>query len=262
MYYLISDVEAFGATQKLNPTVQLGATIIDYDIFCIAAKEGFIKLQSESLNEAEALKYVGVVSQFESYVLVEPKICLPLHEFESLVESCLVTDDNKTAICNILRTNYMIDHEEEARCKVEFWCHHMDKYEQITSNVYDETKTPQSQEVFNNFVEWSREICNGHKVQVCTDTAGFDVGRINNMITRPTSALSMNYLFVGQDGHPIYNSIMDVDSFADGICAALPEFRTLKHPEWPVEHNHSPKSDSAYIGLQHLFKLYTLSSNQ
>ena len=258
MHYLIVDVEAFGATQKLNPTTQIGATVIDYDKFQIAADEQFIKLESEKLNEADALAYVGIVSQFESYVLVEPKICLPLFEFEALVEKCIVTNENKSDITDVLRKNYMIDHEEEARCKLEFWNQHLQQYNKVCSHVYDVTKACQSHDVFNQFVEWARFVCKDRTVQVCTDTAGFDVGRLNNMITRPVSALSMNYLFLDDDGKPCYNSILDVDSFAEGVIAAIPEFKELKHPEWPIEHNHSPKCDSAYIGLQHLFKLYTI----
>ncbi len=161
----------------------------------------------------------------------------------------------------------------EERCYAEFWSKNKQLYDEVMASLLAaEAQKLNGTTLMVQFVQWVREnvsyLGGNSYVELCTDTAGFDIGFLNAYL--PVTTPSMNYLLT----EGVYNGITDVHSFAKGVAAMGHSMSLIKeddfkegtwaaaqmvvwgknNPNFPVftqTHSHNPMEDAGYIAEQY-----------
>lgn len=113
-----------------------------------------------------------------------------------------------------------------------------------------------------------RHFTNGKKVQLITDTAGFDASWINYYLPIPAEGSedppSVDFLFLDENGRTYYNPPLQVTPFFKGVgwryptsspflsaCMAL----GIPPRSFGVKHDHHAENDALLLGLRYMYIL-------
>jgi hypothetical protein len=248
------DVESLGSNLTYHHTSQIGAAVVDM----------------------ETGQLLGLFSEYikneEKIICSQTDVSLMLNDARDVIINSPNTQQAGWSVLDTVMSFFMKFSQIygfEERCRREFWDLFPQRKAETLQQIYAPNTLTEAQAI-RKLVAWAREVCEGCKVKVVTDTSGFDIGRLDKMFPLPSQkedAPSMNYLFLDNDGNPAYQGIEQVTSFAKGISSALTisnppglgSFELACHalgvevPVFEVSHDHNPGNDAAVIAMKYAF---------